>query len=98
MLTNVCTKANSTVSLKNGLKLDDFSFFLYIFTNWPEARGFIGFLSGLDELGSLIWNLKSYYNYKVHGIFSMWGLNGALIGRLFLFSPDFHEKWDLCVC
>ena len=54
MLTNVCTKANSTVSLKNGLKLDDFSFFLYIFTNWPEARGFIGFLSGLDELGSLI--------------------------------------------
>ena len=42
MLTNVCTKANSTVSLKNGLKLDDFSFFLHIFTNWPEAMSFIG--------------------------------------------------------
>lgn len=52
--------------------------FLHIFTNWPQAMSFISVLSGLDELGSLFGAI-------------IWGIE-RVIGRLFQFSPDFHEK------
>ena len=53
MLTNVCTKANSTVSLKNGLKLDDFSFFCIFSLAGLRLLTFFRSLSGLGGLGSL---------------------------------------------